>query len=434
MSTSERSTTAPLTTWAGSHTYAAPVLHRPTTVDEVQQVVGAARRVRALGTRHSFNDLADSPGALLSLADLPEAIDVDSERRTVRVGGGTRYGTLAAVLHREGWALHNLASLPHISVAGAVATATHGSGDRLPNLSAAVRGLELVTADGRLLNLGADHPSLAGAVVSLGALGVVVAVTLAVEPTYDMVQEVHTDLPWSVALEHLDQITASADSVSLFTDWQGPSIGQVWRKSRLDPGGTGWRATDELHGARPATAQCHPVAGVDPRSTTAQQGVAGPWHDRLPHFRMDFTPSHGVELQTEYLVPRDRAAEAIEAVRELGPRIAPLLLVSEIRTVASDDLWLSTAYRQDSVGLHFTWQQRRAEVEALLPSIEQALAPVGPRPHWGKLFTATGAGSPEAIGARYPRLDDFRRLARELDPEGVFGNDYLVRHGVLAAR
>lgn len=413
------------TNWAGNHAYRGTV-HRPRTVDEVRELVAhgpEGARVHALGSRHSFNDVADAD-VLVDLSGLDVPAELDERAGTVRVGGGTRYGELAGVLHERGWALHNLASLPHISVAGAVATGTHGSGDRHRGLASAVACLELVTADGELLRV-TREAELAGAVVGLGALGVVTALTLRVERTYDVAQEVHTDLPWDAALGHLDELLLSADSVSLFTDYASPAVAQVWRKGRA----RSWAPRSELFGARPADGPRHPLAGVDPVSTTEQGGVPGPWHERWPHFRMAFTPSHGEELQSEYLVHRRDAPAAIEALRSLGDRIAPLLLVAEIRSVAADDLWLSPAYGRPTVGLHFTWQQR-PEVQALLPVVEEALAPFRPRPHWGKLFSSV-AGAPDALRAAYPRLDDFRALAARLDPEGRFRTDFLVRHGLV---
>ncbi|GAA4626227.1 FAD-binding protein [Cellulomonas oligotrophica] len=417
-----------LTTWAGSHTFTGgPVVH-PRTVAEVAQVVAGARHVRALGSRHSFSDLADSPGTLVVLDRLDVPTVVDAAARTVTVGGGVRYGDLARDLHAQGWALHTMASLPHIAVAGTVATATHGSGDTTVNLAAAVRGLELVGAGGQVRTLTADDPELAGSVVALGALGVVTRVTLAVEPAYDVAQEVWLDLPWTTALERLDALTSSAASVSLFTDWRGDRVGQVWRKHRVTPGVT-WRLPepgDELAGARRAPGPVHPVPGADPAACTTQGGAPGPWHERLPHFRLDHTPSAGQELQSEWLVPRAHAVAAIGAVRDLAPLVSPLLQVSEVRTVAGDDLWLSTAAGGDRVALHFTWHPRRAEVDAALPVLEAALAPFDARPHWGKLFAATG----DALRAVHPRWDDARALLARRDPDGVFTNDFLRRTGL----
>lgn len=410
-----------LTNWAGNYTYRATEIHHPRTVEELQELVAVARKVRALGTRHCFNDLADDPAALVGLDGLESAPEIDEAARTVTVTGGTRYGTLAQVLHPAGWAVHNLASLPHISVAGAVATATHGSGDRSQNLAAAVRALELVGPDGTIRTVRRGDADFAGSVVALGALGVATRVTLDIEPTYDVAQEVHVDLPWSEALAHLDDITGSADSVSLFTDWTGATIQQVWRKTRVTDS---YATRTDFFGTTPADGPRHPLPGIDPVNCTAQLGEPGPWHDRLPHFRMDFTPSNGDELQSEYLVPRAHAVAALEAVRALADRIAPLLQVTEVRTIAGDDLWLSTAQGGDRVGLHFTWLPRQPEVEALLPTIEAALAPFDARPHWGKLF----ADEHRDLARLYPRWDDFRSLVARTDPDGVFRNAYLDRH------
>ncbi|WP_456823186.1 D-arabinono-1,4-lactone oxidase [Cellulomonas sp. P5_E12] len=410
-----------LTNWAGNYTYRAADIHRPRTVEELQEIVARSPKIRALGTRHCFNDIADDPAALVALDGLEVAPEIDEAARTVTVTGGTRYGTLAQHLHPAGWAVHNLASLPHISVAGAVATATHGSGDRSPNLAAVVRRLELVGPDGDIRTVERGDDDFAGSVVALGALGVATRVTLDIEPTYDVAQEVHLDLPWSAALEHLDQITGSADSVSLFTDWTGETIQQVWRKTRVTDS---YALRTDFFGTTPADGPRHPLPGIDPVNCTAQLGEPGPWHDRLPHFRMDFTPSNGDELQSEFLVPRAHAVDALQAMRALSDRIAPLLQVTEVRTMAGDDLWLSTAEGGDRVGLHFTWLPRQPEVEALLPTIEAALAPFDARPHWGKLF----ADENRDLARLYPRWDDFRSLVARTDPDGVFRNAFLDRH------
>lgn len=410
-----------LTNWAGNYTYRAPEIHRPRTVEELQETVAGARKIRALGTRHCFNDIADDPAALVTLDGLEAAPEIDEAARTVTVTGGTRYGTLAQHLHPAGWAVHNLASLPHISVAGAVATATHGSGDRSQNLAAAVAALELVGPDGTVRTVRRGDQDFDGSVVALGALGVATRVTLDIEPTYDVAQEVHLELPWREALEHLDEITSSADSVSLFTDWTGDTIQQVWRKTRVTDA---YALRPDFYGTTPADGPRHPLPGIDPVNCTVQLGEPGPWHDRLPHFRMDFTPSNGAEIQSEFLVPRAHAVAALEAMRGLSDRIAPLLQVTEVRTIAADDLWLSTAQGGDRVGLHFTWLPRQAEVEALLPTIEAALATFDARPHWGKVFI----DADRDLARLYPRWEDFRSLVARTDPDGVFRNAYLDRH------
>lgn len=413
--------------WAGNHTYAAESVLRPTSVDQVREMVAAAPRVKALGTRHSFNDIADFAGGVqISLTDVDVPIEIDRDAATVTIGGATRYGDLAEPLHAAGFALANLASLPHGTVAGSVATATHGSGERHQSLASAVTAVELVTADGdlRTFSRAADPDVFPGLVVNLGALGVVTRLTLDVVPTFDVRQYVFDHLPWDAAVEHFDEIEAAAYSVSLFANWADDTVDQVWLKHRVEPGSP-FEARTDLFGALPADGPRHPVraAGVSAVNCTEQLGVVGPWYDRIPHFRLGFTPSAGDELQTEYFVPRRDAAAAFEAIRAISDLVSPLLLVSEIRTIAADDLWLSPLQGGDRVALHFTWRPLQPEVEAVLPVIEERLAPFGARPHWGKIFRM----DPSTPGL-YPKLPAFRDLATKLDPEGKFRSPYLLRN------
>ncbi|WP_213815151.1 D-arabinono-1,4-lactone oxidase [Glaciihabitans sp. dw_435] len=405
--------------WANSHHYGAASLQRPTTVDEVQAIVRRGTKVRALGSRHSFTDIADTTGDLVTLEGLDPSIVVDTEAGTVTVAAGIRYGELAERLHDEGWALHNLASLPHISVAGAVATATHGSGDRNGNLATAVAAFDFVDGTGELVHLERGDADFDGAVVGLGALGIVTSVMLDVQPTYEVRQDVFTDLTWDNLLANFDGVTSSAYSVSVFTDWLGDTIGGTWLKSRMDASAPPLT----LFGAPRQTREMHPLPLQESTNTTTQGGIPGPWSDRLAHFKLGYTPSNGDELQSEYLVPRRSILPALRQLRAMGDRIAPLLLITELRTMKADTLWMSGAYDRDTVGIHFTWKKLPDEVRALLPAIEAILLPLGARPHWGKVFTATA----EQIEPLYPRLNDFRALVRKYDPNGVFGNDFLAR-------
>ncbi|MET4157219.1 FAD-binding protein [Agromyces sp. PvR057] len=420
--------------WAGNLAYGARRFARPDTVDGLAELVAATAhdgtRVRALGSRHSFNRIADTEGLAIETGGLPVTVDVDETARAVRVSAGLRYGELAEVLDRHGWALANLASLPHISVAGAVATGTHGSGDRLGSLAAAVAAIELVTADGSTLALRRGDPDFDGAVVALGALGIVTALELDIEPTYDVAQTVFERLPLDAVLADLDAVTGLAASTSLFTTWRDPDvIDQLWLKRRTDAA-----ASDALPaalaamGAGPATVKRHPLPDVSAEHCTDQLGLPGSWFERLPHFKLAFTPSNGDELQSEFLVSRTRAAEALRVVRSLASSIAPLLQVCEIRTVAADTLWLSPAYGHDAVGIHFTWLPDQPAVEALLPRLQAALAPFDARPHWGKLFDP--ADAVERMPQLYPRWHDFAGLRARLDPNGVFRNGFLERLGL----
>lgn len=417
------------TNWSGNYAYRAGVLHRPHTVPELQELVAGAETLRVLGSRHSFTSVADSE-SLVALDALSTEIVVDSTAETVSVPSWVTYAALAEHLNRAGLALENLASLPHISVAGAIATGTHGSGDGKGNLATAVRAVEMVTADGELASVGRGEDDFEAIVVGLGAVGAVTRVTLAVQPFYEMRQRVFEGVSWETLHGRFDEIFGAGDSVSVF-HLCGPSTEQVWVKRRLDD----QRAADgedgdleELLGVRAAQVELHPVLGGDPVNCTPQQGVPGPWSERLPHFRSGFLPSSGEELQSEFFVARADAAAAIESVRGLAEEIVPLLLISELRTIAGDSLWLSPHQGRDSLALHFTWRRQPTEVETVVARIEAALAPLGARAHWGKVFTA-GAGE---IAPLYPRMDDFRRVRERLDPGGVFVNDWL-RSKVLDA-
>jgi alditol oxidase len=403
--------------WAGTHAYRATRIHRPSTIEELQEIVARAPRIRVLGSRHSFSDVADS-AELVSLEGLPADIVVDRERMTVSVGAGVKYGELAEALNAEGLALHNLASLPHISVAGAIATATHGSGDGNGNLATAVASLQLVTSDGELIDVARGDSDFDGVVIGLGALGAVVRVMLDVEPSYEIRQRVFERLEWDALCEHFDAIAATGYSVSVFTRW-GEDVEQVWVKSRVADGPEEVR--DELFGAVAATVDRHPIIGLDAVNCTPQLGVGGLWSDRLPHFRMGFTPSKGDEIQSEFFVPRARAVAAIEAMRGLGDRLEPLLLVSEIRTMAADRLWMSPQCGQATAALHFTWKREPEAVRRALGDVEAALRPLGARPHWGKVFVGRAAD----IAPLYERLGDFVALMERLDPRGAFRNAWL---------
>jgi xylitol oxidase len=394
-----------LRNWAGTHVYTAPNIVAASTVDEVKRAIAAGGKVHALGTRHSFTDLPDTTGTLLDLAGLTGGFALDTTASTVEVAAGTRYGELALWLDERGYALHNLGSLPHISVAGATATGTHGSGNANGVLTSAVRGIRYVGADGAVREVRQGEPCFDALAVGVGAFGVVVSLTLAVQPSYRARQDVYQDVTWDAALDRFDEITGAGYSVSVFTRWEPDLLGDVWVKTRLD-------------------------ADDDPVPDALLDGSrvvdANPWMERLPHFRLDGKPSFGDEIQSEYFVPRSDAPAALRAVRELAPSIQPVLFVSELRTAASDDLWLSGAYQRDFLAIHFTWHNDDAGVRAVLPLVEQALAPFGARPHWGKLHLFDAA----AIARVHPRVADARAVFDRLDPERRFANAHLERVGV----
>ncbi|MFD4262619.1 FAD-binding protein [Streptomyces sp. NPDC058534] len=411
-----------VTNWAGNITYTAKELLRPRSPAALRALVADSARLRVLGSGHSFNEIAEpgDGGVLLSLADLPSEVDVDTAARTVRVGGGVRYAELARRVHARGLALANMASLPHISVAGSVATGTHGSGVGNGSLASVVREVELITADGSKLVLARGDERYDGAVTSLGALGVVTALTLDLEPAYEVEQHVFTELPLAgLDTATFETVMASAYSVSLFTDWRAPGFRQVWLKRRTD------QPLPEFPYAAPAVDKMHPVPGMPAVNCTEQFGVPGPWHERLPHFRADFVPSSGAELQSEYLMPREHALDALHAMDAIRDVLAPVLQTCEIRTVAADAQWLSPSYGRDTVAAHFTWVEDTTAVLPVVRRLEQALTQFAARPHWGKVFTTPA----NELRTLYPRLDDFWSLSGTLDPAGKFTNAFV--RGVL---
>ena len=411
-----------LKNWAGNVTYGTERLTTATSLKSVQDFVREQNKFKVLGTRHCFNGLADSRDQFLSLKAMNEVVALDPDARTVTVEAGMTYGQLCPYLDSKGWALHNLASLPHISIVGACMTATHGSGEKNGNLATAVSTLEFVDANGNVVQLSRQHDGdrFRGAVVGLGALGVVTKITLEIQPRFTMQQYVYQNLPLKELTTHFDAVESTAYSVSLFTDWRNESINEVWLKTRMESGRL-FDAPPDFYGAKRATKNLHPIIELSAENCTEQMGVPGPWYERLPHFRMGFTPSAGKELQSEYFVPRQHAVEAILAIQRLHDQVSPYLLISEIRTIAADDLWMSPCCQQPSVAIHFTWKQDWPNVSKRLPVIEKELAPFHPRPHWGKLFTLP----PKQLHSSYSNLPAFVELSRKYDPKGKFQNEFL---------
>ena len=410
--------------WAGNYTYKAQNLHQPNTVEEVQALVKKLNQQKALGSCHCFNDIADSPLDQISTLKLNKLVSLDEKAMTVTVEGGSKYGQFSPELDKKGYALHNLASLPHISVAGACATATHGSGMKNGNLASAASAIEMVTGTGDIITLSRekDGDKFNGAVVGLGALGIITKVTLDVQKSFQVRQDLFQDLPLQQLKEHFEEIMSSGYSVSLFTDWQNGIISQVWVKRKVEADTKAMGA--DFFGAKAATKNLHPITALSAENCTDQMGVAGPWYERLPHFKMGFTPSSGEELQSEFFVPRQNAVDAILALEKKRDQITPQLMITEIRAIAADNLWMSPCYKQDCIAIHFTWKQHIPEVMQLLPMIEAELAPFNYRPHWGKLFTI----APSILHSRYERLPDFLNLVKEYDPKGKFKNDYLNKN------
>jgi xylitol oxidase len=414
-------TDVPRENWSNTFHYSTDRVMQPVTVEAVQRAVTSVAKVRALGTRHSFNNITDSTVAQISTLGLKD-VRVDAAAKAVTVGAGIKYGDLAVQIDKAGFALANLASLPHISVGGSIATATHGSGLRNGNLATSVRGIKFVAADGSVHELSRekDGEAFHGAVVGMGSLGVVTHVTLDVEPTYDMTQIVYQGLNFHELERNFEAVMGAGYSVSLFTNWQHHEAWEVWIKRRVDEGGAK-TPPETFYGATLAKVKLHPVKGQGAEKTTDQLNTVGKWYERLPHFKMEFTPSTGHEIQTEYFVPFERAYEAVLAVESLREQITPHLFVTELRAIAADELWMSMAYQRRSLSIHFTWKPEMDAVLKVLPQIEAKLKPFGPRPHWAKVNTLRAS----EIDPLYPRVRDFEALMQKYDPKGKFVNAYM---------
>jgi alditol oxidase len=411
--------------WAGNLQFQAGYYHRPETVEEIQEIVRKSQHVKAVGARHSFSPIADTRGDLISMENFNNVRSVDQDRMQVTVEAGMPYGTFCAQLHEVGYAVHNMASLPQITVGGACATATHGSGDQNGNLATAVTAMTLVTATGDVVEIDRerDPDDFRAIVVGLGGFGIVLDLTLKIQPTFSVRQDIYEQLPLTKLLDNFDEIMALGYSVSLFTDWQGDFVNQLWIKRILDANSPA-SIDREIHGATLAETRLHPLPEKSAESCTDQLGASGPWHERLPHFTMDALGTAGDELQTEYFVARSHAREALETVGALEQVLAPIIKTSEIRSVAEDDLWMSPSYTSACVGIHFTWKPDWTAVRKVSPVIEDALAPYSPRPHWGKLFTL----EPASVAQRYPRFAEFQNMMRQYDPDGRFTNAFLDRY------
>ena len=390
---------------------------QPESLTELQEAVRSNAKLRARGTAHCFNEIANTSSYAVNLSKMPKTIEVNPGSNSVTVAAGLKYGELAPVLHQQGWALNNLASLPHISIAGSISTGTHGSGIRNQNLANQVLSLDLVTAAGELRHIDRTNPAFNALVVGLGLGGIVYQYELKIEPTFEIRQVIYPEIPLDVLQRSFDQIMGSAYSVSYFADWGSNQVGNLWCKFRDDE-----VIPESIGGSANADKKYHPIPSVDPVACTDQLGESGYWHERLSHFKLEFTPSVGEEIQTEFFVDRNDAAAAIEAVSKLGAEITPLLWITELRTIAADDLWLSGAYQRDTLAIHFTWKKEDA-IYPVVEKVEAALRAFNYRPHWGKVFTAEA----QYLKSVYPKMSEFKALVEALDPTRKFENSFTRR-------
>ena len=407
--------------WSGNIEYRPADIARPESISVLQKVVAGASKVRAYGSGHSFNTLADTDGTLIAFSEFDKNIEIDSSKMLVRVPAGVRYGEVAPKLHANGFALRNMGSLPHITVVGATSTGTHGSGVGNKNLSGSIAEIELITATGDAITL--DQSELPAARVALGSIGIIHHLTLDIVPTYDVAQTVYFDLPFVQLISNLDAILSAGYSVSVLSMWGDEFVDQVWVKSKI---GTNPVLTqNEWFGAKLATRKSNPIREADSAAATEQFGLPGPWFERLPHFKLDFTPSFGEELQTEYFIDRKDAPAALNAIYKIREELSELIMVCEMRTVAQDENWLSEAYGRETFVFHFTWRPNIPAVEKLLLKIEASLEPFKARPHWGKVFTNNAFD----FSSLYPKFNSFLTYRGTYDPSRKFVNKLLETWG-----
>ena len=407
--------------WSGNIEYRPADIARPESISVLQKVVAGASKVRAYGSGHSFNTLADTDGTLIAFSEFDKNIEIDSSKMLVRVPAGVRYGEVAPKLHANGFALKNMGSLPHITVVGATSTGTHGSGVGNKNLSGSIAEIELILATGDAITL--DQPELPAARVALGSIGIIHHLTLDIVPTYDVAQTVYFDLPFVQLISNLDAILSAGYSVSVLSMWGDEFVDQVWVKSKI--GTNPVLSQNEWFGAKLATRKSNPIREADSAAATEQFGLPGPWFERLPHFKLDFTPSFGDELQTEYFIDRKDAPAALNAIYKIRKELSELIMVCEMRTVAQDENWLSEAYGRETFVFHFTWRPNIPAVEKLLLKIEASLEPFMARPHWGKVFTNTAFD----FSSLYPKFNSFLTYRSTYDPSRKFVNKLLETWG-----
>jgi xylitol oxidase len=407
--------------WGGNLDYGPGKILAPESLAELSEIIRSGK-VRPIGTKHSFSNLVIGEGQLVSAAGLSFEPVIDQKNSTVTVPAATKYGELAVFLEEEGYALKNMGSLPHISIAGSAATGTHGSGDKNQILSSSLVSFSYLDANGVIVTLNRSSKNFEACRVGLGAYGLWVNLTLAIVQSYQMRQDVFRNLPWELFLEDPAKLTAAGYSVSLFTKWGSDTIDQTWVKSRSHDSAP----PIEIAGIKPdSTSMPELMPGVGD-NLTQQGGEEGAWLDRLPHFRFDATPSAGNEIQTEYFFERKNIVGAIKAIQTIASEINPTLLISEIRTIAQDAAWLSPMLRGDSVAVHFTWVNDAAAVAKAVALVEKATAEFKPIPHWGKVH----GFSAEKLREVHPKLDRAKALFDSLDPQGVFSTDYLMSLGI----
>uniref|UniRef100_A0A915D0Y3 FAD-binding PCMH-type domain-containing protein n=1 Tax=Ditylenchus dipsaci TaxID=166011 RepID=A0A915D0Y3_9BILA len=417
---------APLLNWGGNFNFSTQDIKYPTTTAGVQQLVKECKgKIRPVGTRHSFSEIANTNDTLICLVHMNLILSVDPSVPSVTVQAGITYTDLIPFLQSIGLAIPMMASLGEISIAGAINTAVHGSGAGIGNLATQVLGLQMVLADGSVVQYskGQNDTELAAATVGLGALGIVTQVTLQAQPTYNLAINVFENMDMSVLDTQLYNITHSGYAINMWSTFGTPGVlDQVWITTKVDSNGVNaYGNVSQLYGAPAATAQSSPIAALPPTYVVPQMGIVGPYYERLTDYDLGLSGQEGQQTQSEYYVDFDDFVPALKALQTLSAEINAVVYVALFRITEKDELWMSPQYKKTTMAIHFSWQPKLDQVMALLPKIEAALAPFNPIPHWGKLYTL----KPEQYLPLLPKYPEWREQVELHDPTHKFRNKWL---------
>lgn len=424
--------------WSGTVAWDDCEVLEPTTIGELQSIIAYSPKVRVIGSAHSFTPLVRSSGrvkpTLLSLRHIPRTWSLDEKKKTVTVDAATTYSELCHALDKTGFALPNTSSLSHFQIAGAIATATHGSsGSRNGRLTRSgladtVVGLEIVGPDGTIRNVNKGHPQFSSSVVSLGMVGVVTRVTLSLVDDYDVIQRVYGKWPptptgtLSAFLSSLPKTIAQFDSFSAFVKWNVDDFGLLIGRKQVPRGATDSASTTD---PRLITG---PIQGFLGQGDFATTGV-GRWCDKMFLWKNNGSPFVSQpELQIAHFVPFRDVERALHATRKVVSTWGDEVLYCELRAVRGDEHLLSPysadAPKPDSFSISHSLDARLGveKVRQRASELESVLRPYQVRPHWGKLTAMTASDLKEAYGLKLKR---FQEVQQQVDPNRKFTNDYL---------
>ncbi len=427
-----RTGTAPWRNWAGDQSCTPLAIQRPRTREQLVAAVASAasagQRLRVAGSGHSFTEAALTDGTMLRVEALNRVLDADPASGLVKVEAGIVLADLNERLHERGLALENLGDIDRQTLAGAISTATHGTGTGLRNISAQVEAIELVTADGELRSLEGGGELLA-ARVGLGALGAIYSVTLRAVPAFTL-HRVDTPRPLGEVLDRFDELADRNDHFEFFV-FPHTDMALTIERNRSElapkpPGRLGAWVSDVLVEntlGDLALRLTRRRPSLIPRLSAAAAKMMSQG-ERLDRSYRIFANERRIRFtEMEYALPREHGPEAVRRVLELiGRRGNEVAMPIECRVVAADDALLSPAHERPTayVAVHqYQGMQWRPYFEA----VEEIMGSYEGRPHWGKRHFQTH----ETLAGRYPRWADFAAVRDRLDPERAFANEYTER-------